>query len=288
MKKINLSLLLWAGMVCLLQAQSFSDEKSFTFEVGNLDLLHVHNKYGDVVVKGTTGTKAVLKVKRHIKASTNSVLAAAKADTYLDSTYSNNELVFFVEMPDYHLEINADGSAHYSYNYNGSSVQWNKVNRKAKVEMEIELLVPKNTPLYISTHHKNLKISDIKADVWAQNHHGSVKLDNIHGNVQANTHHGKIEVGLTKVPDKDAVFDTHHGNIEVTFPPELSADFALKTRHGNFFTDFDYQAVAMTPKMVYGKKGTKYKVENGTNIRIGKGGPKLNMETYHGSIYLLK
>lgn len=280
-------MLAWAVILCHLNAQTFKDEKSFTFDVRNLDLLHVHNKFGNVQVKGTSGSKAVLKVKRTIKATTNNLISAAKADTYLDSTYNNGELIFFVEMPHYHLEINENGHAYYTSDYNGS-VQWNKINRKAKVELEIELSVPSNTPLYISTHHKNLVIKDIKADVWAQNHHGSIKLDAIHGNVQANTHHGKIEVGLTKVPDKDAVFDTHHGNIEVTFPPQLSADFALKTRHGNFFTDFDYQAVAMTPRKVDGQKGTKYKVESETNIRIGNGGPKLNMETYHGSIYLLK
>lgn len=287
MKKINLSILLWAGMVCLLNAQSFSNEKSFTFDANGLSLLHVHNKYGNVQVKGTNGSKAVLKVKRTIKASTNSLLTKVKADTYLDSTCNNGELVFFVEMPDYHLEIEGDGQAHYSSDYDGS-IQWNKVNRKAKVEMEIELSVPKNTPLYISTHHKNVTIADINADVWAQNHHGSIKLAAINGNVQANTHHGKIEVGMTKVPDKDAIFDTHHGKIEVTFPPELSADFQLKTRHGSFYTDFDYQAVAMPAKLTKGKKGTKYKVANGTNIRIGNGGPKISMETYHGSIYLLK
>lgn len=287
MKKMVLSIMAWAVMLCQLNAQSFSDEKTFTFEVNNLNLLHLHNKFGNVQVKGTDGTKAVLKVKRTIKASSRNLVTAAKANTFLDSTYNNGELIFFVEMPDYHLEINENGQAYYTSDYNN----WNhsvKVTRKAKVEMEIELSVPKSTPLYISTHHKNLSIEDIKADVWAQNHHGSIQLKAIHGNVLVNTHHGKIQIELTKVPDKDATFDTHHGNIEVTFPQNLSADFQLKTRHGSFYTDFDYQAVAMPAKLTQGKKGTKYKVEGGTNIRIGNGGPTLNMETYHGSIYLLK
>ncbi len=279
-------MMLWASLLLCLNAQTFNDEKTFTFDVSNLDLLRIHNKYGAVKVTGTNGNKAILKVKRSLKSKNNKQLAEAKEKIYLDSAYLDGALMFFVQMPRYRLEIDENGRAHYQSEYNS----WNnnqKVFYENKFELTIELKVPKATQLYISTHHKDLFIQDISADVLAQNHHGQIKLVAISGNVQAHTHHGKIEVGLTKAPTRDAYFDTHHGNISVTFPPNLSADVQLSTRHGQFYTDFDYQEKPMSLKVSNGKKGTKYKIGGGTGISIGNGGPKLTFETYHGSIYLL-
>lgn len=287
MKKITLSTMLWASLLLCLNAQTFKDEKTYTFDVANLDLLRVHNKYGAVKVTGTNGNKAVLTVKRSIKSNNNKQLAEAKEKIYLDSTYLDGELMFFVQMPNYRLEIDENGRAHYQSDHNS----WNNNQQsfyKNKFELTIELTVPKATQLYISTHHKDLFIQDINADVLAQNHHGHIRLASIGGNVQAHTHHGKIEVGLTKVPTRDAYFDTHHGNISVTFPQNLAAEVALSTRHGQFYTDFDYKEKSMPLKISNGKKGTKYKIGGGTGISIGNGGPKLTFETYHGSIYLLK
>jgi len=280
-------MLLWASLLLCLNAQTFNDQKTFTFDVSKLDLIRVHNKYGAVKVTGTNGNKAVLTVKRSLKSNNNKRLAEAKEKIYLDSTSLDGELMFFVQMPNYRLEIDENGRVNYQSDHN----YWNgnqTVFHENRFEMTIELKVPKTTPLYISTHKKDLLIQGINADVLAQNHHGHIKLASIGGNVQAHTHHGKIEVGLTKVPTRDAFFDTHHGSIWVTFPPSLSAEVALSTRHGKFYTDFDYREKAMPLKISNGKKGTKYKIGGGTGISIGNGGPKLTFETYHGSIYLLK
>lgn len=288
MKKLNLSILLWAVTLMCMHAQSFSDEKSFTFDVSQINLLRLHNKDGQIKVTGTTGNRATLTVKRTIKSASTQKLEAAKTAVFLDSVNLEGELMFYVQHPDYKLEINEEGSAYYTSRYQGNWDNQKHVFHTAKVIFTIELAIPKQTPLYISTHREKLTVQNINADVLAQNHHGSIYLDKIGGNVQAHTHHGHIEVGLTKVPTRDADFDTHHGNISLTFPSNLSADITLKTRHGQFFTDFDYQAIAMPVSLKTSNKGTKYKIDSGTRIRIGSGGPKLNFKTYHGSIYILK
>lgn len=287
MKKFNLSILLWAVTLMCLHAQSFSDEKSYTFDVSQLELLRVHNKDGQVKVKGTTGSRATLRVKRTIKSANSQKLAAAKTEIYLDSVNLDGELMFFIQSPDYQLEINEDGRAY----YNSYQNNWNDKRQKfhqVKTTFTIELEVPEQTVLYMSTHREDLTVQNIKADVLAENHHGSLYLEKIGGNVQASTHHGDIQLSLTKVPTRDAIFDTHHGNIKVNFPDNLAANIELKTRHGEFYTDFDYQAQAMPVSLNTSKKGTKYKIGSGTHISIGQGGPKLHFETYHGSIYLLK
>jgi len=201
-------MMLWAGLLLCLNAQTFNDEKTFTFDVSKLDLLRIHNKYGSVKVTGTNGNKAILSVKRHLKSNNNKRLAEAKEKVYLDSTYLDGELMFFVQLPNHRLVIDDNGRANYhsEQNYWGSH---QKVFYENKFELTIELKVPKTTQLYISTHKKDLVIQDINADVLAQNHHGHIKLASIGGNVQAHTHHGTIEVGLTKPPTRDAYFDTH-------------------------------------------------------------------------------
>lgn len=289
MKKFNLSILLWAITLMCLNAQSFSDEKTFTFDVDDLELLRLHNKDGQVTVKSTSSNRATLRVKRTIKSANQQKLEAAKTAIFLDSVHLDGELMFYVKSPDYQLEINDNGRAYYN-SYQGN---WNYKKQafyKVKTTFTIELEVPQQTALYVSTHREELTIQNINADVLAQNHHGSIRLAKIGGNVQAHTHHGDIKASLTKAPTRDADFDTHHGDIALTFPANLSADVQLKTRHGQFYTDFDYQAQAMPISLVKSKskKGTKYKIGSGTNVRIGKGGPKLNFETYHGSVYLLK
>ena len=285
MKNIIFILLLIGSISQTLTAQSFSDKQTFTFDVKNLEALRLHNKYGDVKVIGTSGNKAKLTVKRTIASASTTQLNKAKEEIYLDSIYSEETLIFFVRNPDYRLEINETGGAH----YHSRQENWNnpKIHYQQKVEMEIELQVPNFVPLFVSTHHKNLSVKNINADVLAQNHHGEINLESIGGNVNAYTHHGKIIASMTKAPNKDATFDTHHGNIEVSYPADLSGNLSLKTKHGNFFTDFDYQSVAMPTSLSKSKKGTKYKIEGGTNIQIGYGGPNLKLRTYHGSIYIL-
>lgn len=287
MKKIHLSTLLWIMTLFCLTAQSYSDEKSFSFDVNQLELLRLHNKEGQVKVAGITGNRATLRVKRTIKSANQAKIEAAKTAIFLDSVNLEGELMFYVQSPDYQLEINEDGRAYYN-SYQGNWSDKRQQFHKVHTTFTIELEVPKQTPLYISTHRQQLSASNINADVLAQNHHGDVYLDKIGGNVQAHTHHGLIKAKLTKPPTRDARFDTHHGNISLTFPSNLSADIQLKTRHGQFFTDFDYQNRAMQVSMSKSKKGTKYKIGSGTNIRIGKGGPIIDIETYHGSVYILK
>lgn len=285
MKNFIISILLIGSISQILAAQSFTDEQTFTFDVNNLEALRLHNKYGAVKVTGTSGRKAVLKVKRTIETASRAQLNKAKEEIYLDSIYSEGTLIFFMHHPDYRLEINENGGAH----YNSKQENWNrpKIHYQQKVEMEIELQVPSFVPLFVSTHHKDLSVKNINADVLVQNHHGEIRLQAIGGNVNAHTHHGKIKASMTKAPTKDTNFDTHHGDIEVTYPRNLSADFSLKTKHGNFFTDFDYKLASLPTSLSNSKKGTKYKVEGGTNLQIGNGGPKLSLKTYHGSIYIL-
>ncbi len=291
MKKFNLSVLLWVVTLLCIQAQSYNDEKSFTFDVSQLELLRLHNKDGQVKVTGVSGNRAILRVKRTIKSANPQKLEAAKNSIFLDSINLDGELMFFVQHPDYQVEIDEQGMAYYHSRYQSLNGNWSNKEHafhKIRTTFVIELAIPKQTPLYISTHREELTIRNINADVLAQNHHGDVYLEKIGGNVQAHTHHGHIEASLLTPPTKDANFDTHHGNIKLTFPSNLSADIQLKTRHGQFYTDFDYQERAMLVSRSTSKRGTKYKIGSGTNIRIGKGGPKLNFETYHGSVYILK
>ncbi|MEM6320221.1 MAG: hypothetical protein AAF960_21310 [Bacteroidota bacterium] len=287
MKKILVSLLASAVTLLSLSAQTFSDQKTFTFDVRGLETLRLHNKYGSVKVKGIDGNRATLRIKRTIKSSNPDKVEAAKTAVFMDSVNLDGELMFFVENPDHELQIDENGRAFYQGRYQNWSDKRLRFH-KLRVDMTIELSVPKSVPLYISTHHDDLVIKGINADVVAQNHHGPVTVEAITGNVDVHTHHGYIKATVTKVPDKDATFDTHHGNIEVIYPSNLAADCSLSTRHGEFYTDFNYTAIPMKAKLVKSHQGTKYKLEGGTSIRVGRGGPKLRFKTYHGSIYLLR
>lgn len=289
MKKFTLSLVLMGLAIVCLKAQTFTDEKTLSFDAAPIDLVRLHNKNGKVTVKGTNGNEVILKVKRKLSSSSTSKLESAKTGIYFDSTIEDGTLIFFIQTPDYRLEINENGQAHYT-NRSGNWNSSDNVFYKVKAEFTIELLIPSTTPLIASTHENNLIISGMKADLLAHNHHGKLDLKNIGGNVEAHTHHGNIDIDYSKNPTKDANFTTHHGSIQLQLQPNFAADVIMSSKHGNFFTDFNYEAMPMkiNSKREKNHKGTKYKLGGGSAIRIGNGGPELNFKTYHGSIYLLK
>lgn len=289
MKKFTLSFVLIGLAIVCLNAQTFTDEKTLSFDATQLDLVRLHNKHGKVTVKGTTGNKVILKVKRKLSSSSARKLESAKTAIYFDSSLEDGVLILFIQTPDYRLEINENGQAHYN-NRNNNWDSSNNVFYKVKAEFTVELQIPSTTPLIASTHKNDLSISGMKADLLAHNHHGKLDLKNIGGNVEAHTHHGNINIDYSKNPTKDANFTTHHGSIKLQLQSNFSADVTMSSKHGDFFTEFDYEAMPMkiSSKKERNHKGTKYKLGGGSAIRIGDGGPELNFKTYHGSIYLLK
>lgn len=82
-----------------------------------------------------------------------------------------------------------------------------------------------------------------------------------------------------------------NGKLTVEFPEDLSADCSFKSFNGEFFTNFEnIENLPSKIQKIVNTNGneTTHKLNQGSKIRIGKGGKDLNFETFNGNIYIKK
>ena len=279
--------LLLVILICTIlqsNAQTANDEQVFTVNTSSLQSFRLHNLNGPVYVQGIEGNVATLKVRRKLKSFSARRLEEARKSIIFDSITVNDNVYFFVKHPDQDFEIDENGFGHYN-----SCCNRNNDNKYVKVhhEFEVDLQLPKQLALQVSTRRKVLQIKDISGDLIAKTHHNDLFAENLGGNVKLKAHHGDIKVSFVQNPTDACSYSTHHGDITVEFRQGLAADVFLKSHHGDFFTDFDWtsQPVAVVKNEL--KKGTKYVVNARTAVQIGGGGPEQEFKTWHGDIYLL-
>ena len=286
MKKLIFTLSLIC-FYCLGEAQEVSDNFNMSFNVANISDIRIHNFKGDVTVKGTSGSKFELKVKRILKSKSRAKLKAAQSEVYLDTTIIDGEFIVFVNAPDKHFKMDDDGNSYYNGNdWNN----WSKDDIKdygVEYEFIIEATVPASSNLYAATHHKDVNVSKINGNTTVKSHHGNVEAETGGNIIVAKSHHGDVLVKHSSRNVSQGTYKTHHGDIRTSFP-EVSADVTMKSHHGSFYVDFDYKHTAQKIKLQEEGRKTKYKIGDGTSIRIGSGGGKFTYATHHGNTYISK
>ena len=281
----SLLILVLACTVFYANGQAVEDEQVFTLNTTSLKSFNLHNMNGAVNVKGVEGNTATLKIRRRLESFSRDRLEEARESIAFDSLVIDNNVYFFTKHPDLNFEIDESGIGHYNSCCNRSN---NRKKAKVKYEFEIELLIPRQLKLHVSTHRKTLRIQEIQGKLVAKNHHDDLFAENLGGNVKLKAHHGDIKASFIRNPTGPCSYFTHHGNITIGFPEELRADIYLKSHHGEFFTDFDWTSQPVAVVKNESEKGTKYMVNARTAIQVGGGGPQMEFRTWHGDIYLVK
>lgn len=281
------SLFILMIIVCSLPVafgQTANDVQEFRINTSNLSSFRLHNMNGAVNVQGIDGKMATLKVKRKLMSASSSRIEEAKESITFDSVRIDDRIYFFMSHPDQNFEIDEQGDGQYNSCCNRSNDRYYV---KVNYEFEIDLQVPKQMELQVSTHRKNLTVKDIHGNLVAKNHHNNLFAENLGGNVTLRSHHGDIKASFIRNPTEACSYSTHHGDIRIGFQHDLAASVFLKSRKGEFFTDFDWTPEVLAVAKGGSKNGTKYIINNRTAIRIGNGGPEQDFKTWHGDIYLV-
>jgi DUF4097 and DUF4098 domain-containing protein YvlB len=184
--------------------------------------------------------------------------------------------------------------------------------------MDFEVKVPYQINLFLKTLNTgnievrntigNCTIENVNGNIKVQNINGFITIGNVNGYIDAqriegdftvNTVNGKIQmtevVGSGKTqnengeiifkfkqnPSSNCLFQTLNGGIEITFNEKLSADFFLNTLNG--FINCDFPATHIP-----GEKKFLYKINQTQKLRVGKGGPKIKMQSLNGNIIIRK
>ena len=274
--------------VCM-SAQMSEDTQEWDVSVSDMKKVLLFNKEGNVKITGTSGDRVKIKVKRKLKAKTNAKLAKAKEEIYLDTMVLEGNLYFFIQNPYTILEMDKIGGNAWYNSRNQGKWRWNSHgDRDVSYEFTIEMQVPRDMPLRAYTHKKDLHVQGVTGMLHAGVHHGSLSLEDVQNIVSASGHHGDIAVSFSALPEVNGKFNTHHGDIKLEFPNVPSAKVSMDSHHGSFYTDFDWSPLALKTTKSKSKKGTTYRVGDGTSVQFGRGEHDIKMHSHHGDMYILR
>lgn len=280
---ILIGVMLWTGIISA--QHRYTDTKTMTYDQNEIQRVQILNYEGELSVKGTSGSIIVLEVSRTLESASKERLEEAIDSFFFDGFVDNGELYLFARHPERIFKIDENGIG--NYNYRSWNYDWSDRDRyQVNDEYELTLKLPSKLNLVASNHHDDLTINDVQGEIKAHNHHGHLTITGAANNVNAHTHHKNIEISFIKNPDQYLYCDTHHGDIILNFPSTPSASVALQSRHGAFFTDFDYEPLEVKATTQQTKHGTKYRLNDGTMVKIGSGKAEMKFETYHGDVFI--
>lgn len=247
--------------------------KSFSTEDGIKKVI-ISNINGNVSTQGTKGDKITI--------TGSKVNWGKSADVSFEFEQKGDILIAYVKTPCNYLDLD---------NLLNEKESWKFFNWKnncdwedgMSYEIDITLLVPEDMEIYLSTiNNGDIDVNDINGVLTATNVNGAIHLENVKKVKRAKTVNGDVDINFSALPSIPGNFYTLNGDINANFPKNLSADMTFKSFNGDFFTNIE--EVEMMPaqiKKLKHKKGTKYKNE-GSVIKVGKGGVKLDFETFNG------
>lgn len=167
-------------------------------------------------------------------------------------------------------------------------------NRRIDVRVRFTVRVPAGVHVNAGTVNGEMIVRNVTADVRASTVNGAVEVANATGEVTATTVNGAIDVATRNGPvnattvngdidvrmnaiarDGSMRFHTVNGTVRVTMPESINASVEMETMHGSISSDY--------PVQLSGRFGPRR--ASGT---IGRGGPRIELETLNGSVHLRK
>lgn len=275
-----LALLLTAGLFADKDFEVQESEviqKTLVFQnPGAQNTLIVDNIFGSITVEGTRSNDIQLSIRKTIKAKNKDRLEAAKDEVSLDITEESSTIELYVDGPFRRKEDRESVRIPRDLGY--------------EVHYEFDIKVPYQTELCLHTVTKGeISVQNIEGDFDIKNVNGRIVLKEMAGSGIAHTVNGKVEASFVRNPKADCSFKTINGDVRLLFQPGLSADFRINSFTGEAFSDFAVSYLPSKPGTVTQDKGKYvYKGDKMTGVRIGRGGPEIEMDTMTGDILIEK
>jgi hypothetical protein len=240
--------------------------------------LDVRALNGSIHVTGYDGADVQVQIRKTIE-----------ADTALDRREAEREVT--VDFTDGAARVSAivsDGGTVCGNSSTADNGWWK--DRGYVVTYDFEIRVPRNTDLRLCTiNGGQVHADDVAGDFAIDNVNGEVTLNRMRGSGHAHTVNGAIAATFLAAPAAATFFRTVNGSITATFPSSLSADLKMKTMHGGLLTDFDVEPLPRQPLVTNRRNGRYvYRSNDGTRVRVGKGGPEISFETLNGEVRVLR
>jgi len=235
--------------------------------------VRIDDVFGSVEVTGGAFTDVRVSGERIVRAESPEGEERARREVSLDMTQSANVVDIAVNGP----FRRADGS-----------LQWNWDDRKYVVRYDLRVQVPENADLLVKTVNEGqVIVRNVSGRLNIRNVNGTIELDRVGGTVDARTVNGGIRALFKESPKAACAFKTVNGDVRLRLPADLSADFALKTLSGELRSDFEVTSLPAKPAEGHRENGKYvYRSDRFQNVRIGRGGPQVSMETLNGDLII--
>ncbi len=236
----------------------------------------IDNVFGSVRVRAGGGERVVVESRR-----------AASARRAADLEAAFREVTLTVDESAGRLELSQDGPFRC---HDGSKERrhWGGCDWDPDYELrwEWQVTAPADVDLEVSTvNDGDIDVAGIEGRVEAENVNGELKLVGLVGEVEASTVNGDLTVEYARAPEIDSSFETVNGEIELTLPAASEAELGVETMNGEIFTGFEVVSLPQRAEPTrHGQRGRRYELERDTVLRIGAGGPRLDLETLNGDI----
>jgi hypothetical protein len=238
---------------------------------GEAVTLDVDNVIGSITVTAADGSDIGLSAVRLARAATAEDLQRAGREVKLEITQKDNFVRLYVDGP-FRAKENRGQERRYSVRY------------------DFTLTVPRRTEIRLKTvTGGDVRVSGTEGPFRVDNVNGRIVMNGMAGDGHAATVNGSVHADFRRGPARPCEFHTVNGDIDLAFPEELNADVRLKTLNGDAWSDFEFTALAANPPISERRDGlTRIAADHCRNLRLGKGGPIIAMETVNGDVTIAR
>jgi hypothetical protein len=252
------------------------EQYSLRFAPGGERSLEVDTVWGSIDVTTHEGDTVDVVVDRTVRARTDEGREAAERDVQLAVTDHAAALRLYVDGP---------------FRRRDRDWEWDRRGRPDyEVRYDFKVRVPRRVAVRLRTvNHGDISVRGIEGRFEVRNVNGRIDLLEVAGSGTARTVNGDVRAEFRGSPQDAVQLVTLNGDVVARFGSALSADVWIKTAHGDAYTDYDYAILpARQPEME--QRGSKriWRISSKTGIRIGGGGPSLDMESFNGDIRILR
>ena len=132
-------------------------------------------------------------------------------------------------------------------------------------------------------------VENTSGDYDIQNVNGRIEMTEVSGSGKVRGINRPVKVVFRRNPAAESRFSTVNGGVELHFQPDLAADLRVKTLNGKILSDFPVTNLAPRPATSERGEGKFiYRSDRYTGIRVGRGGPEIQLDSINGTIQILE
>lgn len=199
----------------------------------------------------------------------NEILVRAKVEAWGDSDSEARDRLNQVSIATHGAEVKADGPKSSTFGISHGDQKWS---------VSYEAFVPRKIDLKLDSVNGGIHVSAVRGNLRFQTVNGGISLSGVNGTVKGETVNGGVNVDIagTRWEGDGLEVSTVNGGVVLSLPAGFSANVHAQTVNGGMNTNFD-------GAVVEGRWGPKK-----MDLRIGGGGPRVNVETVNGGVQIKK